>query len=159
MEQNLSWGAKRFSDSQEIPRILWTEKFITTFIKAPPVPILTHINPVYAPSYFLKIHFSSTLQSTLPSSKWSPFFRSLHQNHVRTSCLPYVLHDPPISFLKDQQNIWRKVHVMNLLVMWSSPVPSYLVPRTPKYLLLHPFLEHPQPMFLPRYVRPILTLT
>ena len=41
---------------------------------------------------------------------------------------------------------------MKLLFMWPSPIPSYFVPHTPKYLLLHPFLEHPQTMFLPRYV-------
>ena len=41
-------------------------RFVTTFTKAPPVRILTHINPVYAPFYFLKIHFSIILKSTLP---------------------------------------------------------------------------------------------
>jgi len=31
MEQSPSWEANRFSASQEIPRILWNPKFITTF--------------------------------------------------------------------------------------------------------------------------------
>jgi hypothetical protein len=31
--------------------------------------------------------------------------------------------------------------------VYSSPLPSYLVPLIPKYLPQHPVLEHPQPMF------------
>ena len=34
MEQSHSWKAKRFSASQEIPRILWNPKFITAFKSA-----------------------------------------------------------------------------------------------------------------------------
>jgi len=30
-EQRPSWEANRFSDSQEIPRILWNPRFITVF--------------------------------------------------------------------------------------------------------------------------------
>jgi hypothetical protein len=66
-----------------------TGKFSTTFTKAPLVPTLTQINPVYTAYYFLKFHFIITLQSTLPSSKWPLFLRSLHQN---PACNPSVSH-------------------------------------------------------------------
>lgn len=47
MQQSPSLEAKRFSDTQEIPRILWKLKVHYLFRKsATPVPILSHINPV-----------------------------------------------------------------------------------------------------------------
>jgi hypothetical protein len=50
MEQSPSWEANRSSASQEIPRVYETRRYITAFYKSPsPVPILSHINPVYAP--------------------------------------------------------------------------------------------------------------
>jgi hypothetical protein len=91
--------SNRFSARQEIPCILWNWKVhYHIHKKPPPVPIQTQINTAYSPSYFLKIHFSITLQSTLPSSKWSPFLRSLPKPCKHLFSLPYVLHAPPISF-------------------------------------------------------------
>jgi hypothetical protein len=40
--------------------------------------------------------------------------------------------------------------------MLSPPVPSYLAPPRHEVLPQHPILEHPQPMFLPRYQRSYL---
>jgi len=80
MEQSLSWGDNRFSASQEVHRILWYLKVHYHLHKSPPtIPILNQINPVYVKSHFLKVRFSIILQSTLLSSKWSLFLRSLHQ--------------------------------------------------------------------------------
>jgi hypothetical protein len=36
---------------------------------------------------------------------------------------------------------------MKLLIMQSSPLPSYLVLLIPKHLVQHPVLKHPQPVF------------
>jgi hypothetical protein len=53
----------------------------------PPVPILSHINPVHVPISLLEDPFEYYLPSTTVSSKWSPSLRSPHQNLVCTSLL------------------------------------------------------------------------
>jgi hypothetical protein len=56
MEQSLSWKANRSLSSQEIPRILRYSKFHYRIHNSPPpVPILSHTNPVHAPSHFLQV--------------------------------------------------------------------------------------------------------
>jgi len=60
MEHSPTSQANRFSASQEIPHILWNPKVHYRIHKcAPPVPILSLLDPVHTPTFhFLEIHLN-----------------------------------------------------------------------------------------------------
>jgi hypothetical protein len=52
MEKSLPWEASRSSTSQEFPCVLWNLEVHNNIHKSlPHFPILSHINPAYAPPH------------------------------------------------------------------------------------------------------------
>ena len=158
--QHNPWEANKFSTSQEIPSISWNLKFHYHIHKCPPpVPVLTQIDPVHAPtSHFLKAYINIILPSMPGSSKWSLSLRFPHQNPVYTSPLPPNVSCPSHSSLFDHPNNteWG-VQITKLLIIELSPLSCYLVPLRPKCAPQQPILKHSQPAFLPQCKRPSVT--
>jgi len=120
LEQTPSWEAIRFSDSQEIPRILWNPRvYYRVYKSPPPLPILSQIIRVYAlPSHFLNIHLNNIFPSSPWSSKWSPI-QFPHQNLVCTSPLRHTCYVPHPS------HSYRFDHPNN--VLWGMQISKLVI--------------------------------
>jgi len=136
MERSPSWEANRSSDCQDIPCTLWNPKVYYCIHKyQSPLPILSQYNTVHpSPSHFLMIHFISIIPYTTRPSKWTLSIRSSHQNPVCTCLVPHMWHMPcpsHASWFDLLINIWWWVESVQLLTLWSSHLPCYLVPLSP----------------------------
>jgi len=70
------------------------------------------------------------------SSKWSLSLRFPHQNLVYAFPRPhscYITHPSHYSRFDHPNSIGWGVQIIKLLIMYSSPLPCYLVPLRPKY--------------------------
>ena len=75
-----------------------------------------------------------------------------HQSPVCTSSLHHTCYVPcsyNSSGFDPPNNIWWRVHIGKVLMMYFSPPPCYLAPLRPKYSPYNPILNYPQPAFLP----------
>ena len=131
MEQSPSLEANRFPANQDILRILWKPKVHYRIHKCPPpVPILSHLDPVHTPtSHFLKIHLNIILAPTPGSPKWSLSFGFPHQNPVFNSHLlhtRYMLRPFHSSRFYHPNNIGWTDHSARQYVV--SPIPLILLP-------------------------------
>ena len=138
-EQSSSWEANQFSANHEIPRILWNMEVHGCVTHGlPPVPILSHLDPVYTTiSHFLKIHLNIIVPSSPRSSKWSLFLNFLHPNPVYAFSLPHTCYIPHPSHSQfyHLNNIRWRVQIIKLLIMLFSPLPCYLIHLSPNILL------------------------
>ena len=122
MEYSPSWEVNQFSDSQEIPCMLWNPKIYYRTHKCPPtVPILSQLDPVHTPtSHFLKLRLNIILPSTTWSPKESLSLRFPHQNPEYASSLPhrrYMPHPYHSSRFYHPKNFRWEVQINKLLIM------------------------------------------
>jgi len=97
MKQSPSWEANWFSASQEIPCILWNLNVHYPIHKClPPVPNLSHLDPVQAPtSHFLKIH----LNIILPFLIIKPT-RCINFSNFFLEMIPCMFRTVPLSIIR-----------------------------------------------------------
>jgi hypothetical protein len=100
MKQSPSEEASGFSDSQEIPHIIWNPKVHYRVYKCPPpLPIMSQLDPVHTPiSHFQKMHLNIKfhLRLDLPSGSFPSGFptRTLYASHlytIRATCPTHII--------------------------------------------------------------------
>jgi hypothetical protein len=156
MQQSLSWEASRFAASQEIPRFMEHEGWLPHLQVPATCPLSwdnrsspwLHIQFPEDPSHLRLGVPSGLFPSGFPTKTLYALLLSLH-----TCCVPRLIH---YSWFDLPNKIGWGVQLINLIIMWSPPLPCYLVHLGPKYSQ-HLILNHSQPTLLPQCERPSFT--
>jgi hypothetical protein len=78
MQQNPSWESNQFSESQEIPRVLWNPKVYQNIrMRPPPVSILSQLDPVHMATLLTKRMFRNYNSSLLRHQSANQSFFSI----------------------------------------------------------------------------------
>jgi hypothetical protein len=133
--------------SRKISGSLWNPKIPHGVNKRPPpVPTMNHMNLAHTlQTYFPTIHLISSSHLRL-SYEWPLPFGLPTYNLYAFHIIPmhYVSHPfhPPL--FDNPNNIRRRVRIMKLRNILSSPASCHFIPRRITYVPKHPILKHPQ---------------
>jgi hypothetical protein len=136
---------------RNFPAFYGTRKFITMITRAPLlVPIPSKIDPVHTtPSCLRSILILSTYIRLLIFLVVSfllafPPISYMHSSSPHSCYISRLSHP---TLLHHSNYTWRRVHVMNLLIMQLSPFFRQFISLLSKYSPQHLVLKHPQSMF------------
>jgi len=136
------WESERSSYCQKFPHILWIRKFNFALTKV--VSILSMPQPSHTQKEF-SYYFPTVLQVSPLISCTQVFF-------IYTCYKPKQFPSP--LFHKPDDIRWG-IQIINLLGMYLCPPLCYRFPLVTKYSPQHPILNHPRPLSLPKYDKPI----
>ena len=135
--------------------VLWLVSSITRFLKTLNISLRDL-------GVFKLLYFPLTYIMDVCLSVWCFMkirLELLSENLVSDRNLKILSYSPNTSWLIVQNNIWRLVEIMQLLIMYTAPTSSYLVPLRPQYPPQHPILKRPQRTFLLQCEKPRSTPT
>lgn len=154
MEPIPTWEANSSPAGQEIPRSLWNPIVHYDIHQSPPPVLARSMQSILLHSNSCKsiLILSSYVRLDLPSS----LFPSVLPTKTLYSSLRHTWHmlgqsHPPL--FVNQNSVLRKAQFIKPLITEFASVSL-----TPEYVRQHPTFKHPQPIFLPHFHRPSLTL-
>ena len=157
MEQN------QFSVGQEIPPHFMEPEYSILYSQVPTAcpytePAWSSPNPPHPTSWRSILILSSHLFLGLPSGLFASGFltKSLYMP-LLSPHMRYMLHPAHSSLCYHLKYTGWAVQIIQLLIMPLPPFPCHLISLRPKYSPQHPFLKHPQTVFLPQCQLPSFT--